>query len=296
MCNALGYKKVVEVYSMLGLGKQSGIRLPRENAGIVPGSKRWKDKNKGQTMTPAFTGMMGIGQGFCQATPLQMAAIVSTIANGGKYYQPRIISKVVDGLSRKTKSYAEDPKVDLIKEGISAAQIKTIRKGMKLAADAGTARRAKPKNVEIGAKTGTAQTTDQGKTTHVAWTAAFAPYGNPRYAVVVAVKRGGSGGKVAGPIVRTIIQGLIEKENGKHFRVSKSKPYAGHQKLIDEITIGEENPFASILIDEGETGNEAEGFSIVPSNPEPYTDAPKPSIEAEADSRGSQIPKKTNTP
>lgn len=287
ICNILKYKKMVEVYTMLGLGKQTGIELPRENAGIVPGNQRWKDQNKGKTMTPAFTGMMGIGQGFCQATPLQIAAVVSTIANGGKHYTPRIISKVHNSLTGTTTTH-QSKVISLKEEGINLKYLANIREGMKLAADAGTARRAKPKDIEIGAKTGTAQTTDQGIKTHVAWTAAFAPYDNPRYVVVVAVKRGGSGGKVAGPIVRTIIQGLMDKEAGKRYRIAKSEPYSGHQKLIEEITIGEDNPFAAMIIDDGETGNEAEALGVTTDTANPTMDAPKPSIAPVADQRGSQ--------
>jgi len=294
ICNTIGYKKMVEVYTMLGLGQQTGIRLPRENAGIVPGSARWKERNKGQRMTPAFTGMMGIGQGFCQATPLQMATVLCTIANGGHHYKPRIISKVHNTLTGKTKTYENKP-LDLKLEGIKPEYLEHIREGMRMAAEKGTARRAKPKEIAIGAKTGTAQTTDQGIKTHVAWTAAFAPYDNPRYVVVVAVKRGGSGGKVAGPIVRTIIQGLMDKEAGKRYRIAKSKPYAGHQNLIEEITIGED-PLASIVIDEGETGDEAEDLGVTSTTAAPTGDAPKPSIDPEADRRGSQQPAQPNSP
>lgn len=287
VCNSIGTQNTVNAYTMLGLGVQSGIRLPRENAGIIPGSARWKKRNKNEKMTAAFTGMMGIGQGFCQATPLQVAAVVSTVANGGKYYKPRIISKVHNTLTGETTSYGVPP-LDLQLEGVKPSHLKSIRQGMRLAADAGTAKRAKPENITIGAKTGTAQTTDQGIKTHVAWTAAFAPYDNPRYAVVVAVKRGGSGGKVAGPLVRTIIQGLMDKEAGKRFRVSKSKPYAGHQELIDEIILDGEDPLSGIIIEEGETGDEAEETGITSDSTPTSENAPKPSIEPEADSRGSQ--------
>jgi len=296
--NKIGYKKVVEVYQMLGLGSQTGIELPRENAGVVPGSQRWKTRFPNERMTDALTGMMGIGQGYCQATPLQLAAVVSTIANGGKYYQPHLIKKITNSLTNTTKITTPTVKVNLLKEGVLPKHLATIRYGMRLAATAigGTARRACPEDVIIGAKTGTAQTTDMGVKTHVAWTVAFAPFKNPRYVVVVAVKRGGSGGKVAGPLVKLILTALLEKDKGQRLHLAKTKPYRGHLELIPEIVVDEENPLTE-LFDDGETGDEA--ASIKTSSDKKINqprNQPTPSITPEVDERGSVIPKAIPVP
>ncbi len=294
ICNTIGYKKVVEVFQMLGLGSQTGIRLPREARGILPGSIRWTKNYPESRMDNAKTGMMGIGQGDCQATPLQIASIFSAVANGGKYYQPRIISKVTNTYTKKSKNYAQPAKLNLLTEGIEEGHLTTIRYGMRLAATAvgGTARRTCPKDMIIGAKTGTAQTTDQGVKTHVAWAAAFAPYDNPRYVVIVAVKRGGSGGKVAGPLVNLILSGLFEIEVGKKHKLAASKPYIGHQDLIEEIIIPSINPLNSIF-DDGETGDEAEAIEIVRKDKKPIFNLSKPKITPKIDERGLQkvIPK-----
>jgi penicillin-binding protein 2 len=299
IANKIGYKKMVETYQMLGLGRQSGIRLPRENSGVVPGSSRWEKRFPDETMTDAFTGMMSIGQGYCQATPLQVASFISTIANGGKYYQPRIILKSKNELIREEHSFKEPVKIDLLQEGLTKEHLETIRYGMRLAANArgGTAGRAKPdtEGVIIGAKTGTAQTTDRGIKTHVAWTAAFAPYENPRYVVVVAVKRGGSGGKVAGPLVKLILESLFEIEKGKNVKLHKTKSYPGHMNLIEETIIPEDSNIASYFVD-GETGDEASAVTIIKPKRNPNSDtnlnSPVPSITPEVDSRGSVKPKK----
>lgn len=299
IANKIGYKKMVETYQMLGLGKQSGIRLPRENSGEVPGSSRWKKRYPGETMTDAFTGMMSIGQGYSQATPLQVAAFTSAIANGGDYYQPRIIHKTKNALLREERNFSEPAKIQLLQEGLTKDHLTTIRYGMRLAANTpgGTAGRAKPDNgIIIGAKTGTAQTTDKGIATHVAWTAAFAPYKDPRYVVVVAVKRGGSGGKVAGPIVRLILEALFEIEKGKKVKLTQSKPYRGHMDLIEETIIPEDSNISSFFVD-GETGDEASSVTIIKPKRNPNTDTdlprPEPAITPEVDSRGSIKPKKT---
>jgi penicillin-binding protein 2 len=249
-------------------------------------------------MTDAFTGMMSIGQGYCQATPLQVASFISTIANGGKYYQPRIILKSKNALLREERSFKQPAKIDLLQEGLTKEHLETIRYGMRLAANArgGTAGRAKPdtEGVIIGAKTGTAQTTDRGVETHVAWTAAFAPYENPRYVVVVAVKRGGSGGKVAGPLVKLILESLFEIEKGKKVKLHKTKSYAGHMDLIEETIIPEDSNIASYFVD-GETGDEASAVKTIKPKRNPNTESniytPVPSITPEVDSRGSVKPK-----
>ena len=299
IANKIGYKKMVETYQMLGFGKQSGIELPRENAGEVPGSSQWFKRYPDETMTDAFTGMMSIGQGYTQATPLQIGAAISAIINGGKYYQPRIIFKSVNALLRKEHSFKQPAKIDLLQEGITLEQLETIREGMRLAANSpgGTAGRAKPstEGIIIGAKTGTAQTTDLGEKTHVAWTVAFAPFEDPRYVVVVAVQRGASGGKVAGPLVKLILESLFEIEKGKQVKLQKSKPFAGHMDFIEETVIPEDSNIASFFVD-GETGDEASAVKIIKPkrNPNLEPTAPEPSITDEADSRGSANPNNPN--
>ncbi|MFC4992821.1 penicillin-binding protein 2 [Rubritalea tangerina] len=293
IANTIGTQKMVDTYQMLGLGQASGIRLPKESEGIVPGSAQWRRDNRNKSMTPALTGMLSIGQGDSEATPLQMAAVVSAVANGGKLYQPRIVRKVSHPdlgiqISNKPKL-----KANLIQQGLAPNHLESIRKGMFLAANkvGGTARRAAPDEVEIGAKTGTAQTSDLGIKTHVAWTVAFAPYDNPRYVVAVAVKRGGSGGKVAGPLVKLILTGLFAQEAGDTLPLKKQTPYVGNTDLIEEISLPDDNPLAAAFMADGETGDEASSIVIIHPEPEEPEELPQPTIRAEIDSRGSVIPR-----
>ena len=216
IANILGTEKMVNTFKLLGLGKETGIRLPKESSGIVPGSSEWRRRSRKNNITPALNGMLSLGQGDSEASPLQLATLVSAVANGGRLYQPRIVREVSHPDLGIQISNRPKLKVDLIKEGLQPAHMETIRDGMHRAAHkvGGTARRAVPEGIQIGAKTGTAQTSDLGMKTHVAWTVAFAPYDDPRYVVVVAVKRGGSGGAVAGPLVKLILTGLFAQENG----------------------------------------------------------------------------------
>ncbi len=125
LANTIGWKAMVEGCQLVGIGLRTGIKLPKEDAGILPGSNAWRNANPGLTMTPALSAFLSIGQGDSLATPLQMCAVTACVANGGKYYQPRIVKQAVaeDGVI----VIADTPEleVDLTKEGIKAERNRT---------------------------------------------------------------------------------------------------------------------------------------------------------------------------
>ncbi|MCS5540929.1 MAG: penicillin-binding transpeptidase domain-containing protein, partial [Roseibacillus sp.] len=262
------------------------------------GSAWWRrELHPGESMTPARMAMLAIGQDECEATPLQMAALVACIANGGKYYRPRLIKRVVDPKEGVQVSDIPELKVDLIAEGMNRDQFKNIRLGMWKAANelGGTARRASPRDVEIGAKTGTAQTTDFGKKSHNAWTVAFGPFDQPRYAIAVVVQNGKSGGKVAGPLVRLIFRGLFAAENGLKLPLRRMGEVAGNSEPIEEIALPEGDLLTLAIDEEGETGEEAAEAQLpgTPVRVRPRA-IPLPSITPDADSGTS--PNRQNRP
>jgi penicillin-binding protein 2 len=73
MANTMGTKAMVEGCSLLGFGSITGVELPNENPGMLPGSRAWRTARSEGVMTPALTAMMSIGQGDMLATPIQMA-------------------------------------------------------------------------------------------------------------------------------------------------------------------------------------------------------------------------------
>jgi penicillin-binding protein 2 len=94
----------------------------------------------------------------------------------------------------------------------------------------GTAGHAKSDQIQISAKTGTAQSIDRGKRSNNAWCTAFAPSDEPRYVVTVVVIGGKSGGKVGGPIVREIL------ENIETLPELTAQPVnAGHLESMEEV-------------------------------------------------------------
>ena len=310
MANTIGWKAMVDGCSLVGFGKRTGIELPNEDPGILPGSRLWRNARPGAVITPALTAMMSIGQGDMLATPLQLAAMTTTVANGGKYYQPRVVKKVTadDG----TVLVPDLPKleVDLLRHGVRESDLALIREGMRKAVNeaGGTAGKVRMEEVVVAAKTGTAQTTDNGKKSNNSWMIAFAPFDEPKYAIAVIVQAGGSGGGVCGPLVNTVFTGLFAQENGMRLPLKPQTEYKGHLDRIEaieplkyilaaieasEIPVGETtaaNPDDEI----GETGDEV--GEILPETPignASVVISPRPTITPETYREGQVIPRAT---
>lgn len=263
---------MIESFEMLGFGVKSGILLPEEYEGSFPGSRIWRDNHPGASIAPAALGMMAIGQGATEATPLQICSVTATIANGGRYYQPRIVRRVIgrdleSGEEVILKENIPIVKADLIKEGMTEVQLEVIRKGMWKAVNqpGGTAKRVAMKDVFIAAKTGTAQVSKNPKNSHNAWTTSFAPYDSPRYAVTVMVVNGKSGGAVAGPLVNLIYREIFNLEAGLPTPLRRMGAYAGNFDSFDVIELPEGGVFGIAIDEEGETGNEVDP-ELVPDN------------------------------
>lgn len=313
LANAIGSKAMVEGFEMVGLGKKTGIELPAEKPGILPGSKAWKAANPSAVMTPALGAFVSIGQGDMMATPLQLCAMTSCVANGGKYYQPRLVRKAVN---QEGETVIEDkPKMitDLIQSGVKKEDLDLIRKGMWMAVNepGGTAGRVKMNGIEVAAKTGTAQTIEAGQKSNNSWVMSFAPFSQPKYAVCVLVQHAGSGGGVCGPLVNMIYTGLYAQEQGARMPLTKQGEYAGHTQRIEAIeppkdvlaevlgvAPGEANLTAGLPKIEaanhgeviGENGDEAGDLDVPVAIP--VDDAPllKPTVTPDVDSEGTVIP------
>jgi penicillin-binding protein 2 len=310
MANTMGWKAMVDGCSLVGFGKKTGVELPNEDTGILPGSRSWRAARPGAVMTPALTAMMSIGQGDMLATPLQMAAMVSTVANGGKYFQPRLVKKVTADDGKVLVPDIPKLEVDLLQSGVKETDLILIREGMRKAVNeaGGTAGKVRMEDIVVAAKTGTAQTTDTGKKSNNSWIISFAPFDKPRYAVVILVQAGGSGGAVCGPLVNTVYTGLFAKENGMRLPLKPQTEYKGHLDRIEaieplkdvlasieasEIANGETtaaNPDDEL----GETGEEV--GEVLPDTPlglTPATISPQPTITPETDREGQVIPRAT---
>ena len=300
LANTIGWRSLVDGCQLVGIGKRTGIELPGEKPGILPGSRAWRAANPSAVMTPALTAFVSIGQGDTMATPLQLCAMASCIANGGKYYQPRIVRKAV---SEEGKVVLEDkPKlvVDLIEAGIKPADFELIRKGMWMAVNVpgGTAGKVKMPKMEVAAKTGTAQTTDNGQKSNNSWVISFAPYENPKYAICVLVQNAGSGGGVCGPLVHLIYRGLFAQDEGIKLPLKAQSEFAGNTDRIEAIELPED-VLAAINAtdpadgtDPGETGDEiGEVIPETSTMPADNTLTPTPTLTPGIDDEGTVVPK-----
>jgi len=178
-----------------GFGRVTGIDLPDEVKGLVPG-RSWKRQHRKDAWYEGETLNYAIGQGYLTVTPIQVAGMMAAVANGGSVMRPFIVKKI-DGTP---VSSAKERRVD-----VSESAMKKIREGLfkVINGEGGTGKRARVEGVEMAGKTGTAQN-PQGAT-H-AWFSGFAPYNDPRVCLVVFVEHGGKGGLEASEIARGIFQ------------------------------------------------------------------------------------------
>ncbi len=316
LANTIGWKALVDGCELVNIGKKTGIELPKEDAGTLPGSSAWRSANPTLVMSPVLNAFLSIGQGDTLATPLQICSVAACLANGGKYYKPRIVKKAT---SQDGKTLiADTPKieVDLTKAGIKPSDIELIRRGMWMSTneEGGTSGKVKSAHIEAASKSGTAQTTDNGKKSNNSWVMSFSPYENPKYAVCVLVQNGGSGGGVCGPLVNLIYRGLFARDqNGIKLPLKPLAKALGNtdriEKTIDvpaemiaSVETGDAevipdmqsiNPPPGIITDEitGETGDEA--GDVTPSGKTTLSPniTPTPTITPEVDEEGIVIPK-----
>ena len=250
--NAAGVDAIDKVAAALGIGQKTGIELTHEAAGILPGKEWFAIHDPRERWTDAHTANLSIGQGFVQASPLQMALVGATLANGGTCYYPRLIDRVVDHNGQDVvdpdtgKLVAAGPRVrtNLADLGLTPDQVEHIRHGMwKVVNDpGGTAPKAKLKNIEVAGKTGTAQFWRKGASDNHTWFMSFAPYKDPKIAVIVFIQGAKGGGITAAPIAAHIIEETLALESNKvQVPVKSLEPAKGNFTFINNIDFSSGN-------------------------------------------------------
>lgn len=213
----LGVDKIAKWARAFGLGEKTGIALDDERSGLIPDSA-WKMKRYRQPWYPGETLSVAIGQGYVTVTPLQLANMMAAVANGGKLYQPRLVSKVesVDGATIR----------EFAPELIRTIEMKpdTLNRVHNALADvvrAGTGGMARSPLIEVAGKTGTAQVIEMKGaylkseqlsrfTRDHAWFVSYAPVQSPQVAVAVLVEHGGHGGDAAAPMAKKVFEKFVE--------------------------------------------------------------------------------------
>ncbi len=226
----LGISNIVEYAKIFGLGQKTGIEIAGEATGTIAGENAGNNWYLGQTLSSA------IGQEQNAFTPLQLANYISAIANGGtlnKVSAIKGISNDTQGTQvslKEIEEYASQftgVKNEAKNLGINPDYIKAVKEGMLAVTNeiGGTSYLVfKNSNIQVAGKTGTAQLTS-GSNDGIF--VGFAPYDNPKIAVVAVIKHGGEGTYTAN-VVRPIMEEYFnitqqDKQNEREQNVVDSK-------------------------------------------------------------------------
>ena len=219
----LGIDRISKYAKMFGFGSGTGIELG-EKEGLVP-NRTWKYKQFKEPWYKGETVVTSIGQGYLNATPLQITMMTAAVANGGSVLKPILIKRITDLEGKNTMVASsevisslpfDDEQIGMIRDSlVSAVNDKT-----------GTGYKAKVKHGTVAGKTGTAQVvsskTKSKKKIHMdhAWFTAYYPAEKPEIALTVLIENGGSGGSVAAPAAKKMIdlyyelsRGVIQNDN-----------------------------------------------------------------------------------
>jgi penicillin-binding protein 2 len=207
----MGEKNLIQWTRRYGFGAKTGIELAsEESSGLVP-DEAWKQENLNEPWYVGDTVNMSIGQGYMQATPLQVAVMFAVPANGGDRIKPHLL---------KDNEAAQNWRESL---NLSPRTMETLQKGLRMVVTSGT---GKAMNVSTlppnSGKSGTAE--DPPRKSH-AWFGAYGPVNAPEIVVVAFVENnGGGGGKVAAPIVRQVMEAYFNgiQPSGQAHQVSVS--------------------------------------------------------------------------
>jgi penicillin-binding protein 2 len=218
----LGIDHMHSFLQKFGFGEKSGIDLVGEKAGLLP-SREWKHNQKNQSWYPGETLITGIGQGYYQITPLQLARATATLANKGKVVTPFLVGKMVNAHGTRPGSEIHNHIIPL-----KPNNVKTVIEGMinVVHSARGTAKGInKDISYQIAGKTGTAQVLGikqnakynendiDFKFRDHALFISFAPADDPTIAVAVIVENGGHGGSVAAPIAGQVIKQFLQENH-----------------------------------------------------------------------------------
>jgi penicillin-binding protein 2 len=224
-----GVDRISDMAARLGCGKLSELGLPGESSGNQP-TRAWKQEKIGKSWQHGDTFNLGIGQGYMNATPLQLAVMTARIANGGYEVQPNLLlAKSTPREELGPPAPRDKPTAPSLR--LDPKHLAVIRDGMNQVVNSsqGTANalRARDPALAFAGKTGTAQVkritereramgiTQDSLPWHLRHHALFVCYGpvdNPRYACAVIIEHGQGGGKTAGPIGRDVLAETMKRD------------------------------------------------------------------------------------
>lgn len=196
----LGADKLIEMAQKLGYGSRTNLDFLGESEGNLPSANQ---------LYPGDLANLAIGQGFCEATPVQLAQTVATIVNDGVKVEPYIVSMLTSTDGATVKEFQTRPSVRVM----SRQTAEKLRTMMTAVTQYGTGQAAYVEGFGSAGKTGSAETgrtNTLGKGINHAWFVGYTPLEHPKYVIVVFVEEGMSGGNVAAPIFREIAASILK--------------------------------------------------------------------------------------
>lgn len=198
----IGSEKLIAMAQKLGYGSRTTLDFLGESEGNLP---------EAEQLYPGDLANLAIGQGLCEATPVQLAQTVATIVNDGIKIEPYIVSSLTNPEGVTVKRFHEShPNMRVM----SRQTAERLREMMAAVTQYGTGQAAYVEGLGSAGKTGSAETgrkNTTGQGINHAWFAGYAPLEHPNYVIVVFVEEGMSGSNVAAPIFREIATTILKK-------------------------------------------------------------------------------------
>ncbi|ABR48627.1 Peptidoglycan glycosyltransferase [Alkaliphilus metalliredigens QYMF] len=197
MGQRLGAGNIIEMAKQLGLNEKVGIGL-EETQGNLP---------LGDGLLGPVIGNISIGQGEIEVTPLQINQMTQIIANSGVKKPLFIVDEIIDDQYGTIEAVKRQhaPESTVIDQEITME----LQNMMAMVMAEGTGGRSNELRYDTAGKTGTAQARNRGEDQLHAWFTGYYPLNTPQYAITVLIENGGSGGAVAVPIFREILEEML---------------------------------------------------------------------------------------
>ena len=195
---ALGQDRIRAQAELFGFGRDLSIPMD-----VTPSTYP-------SEMDDAQLGLSSFGQFDVRVTPLQMAMVSASIANGGVLMKPNLIETIISS----NLSVIRAPKPEVLSQPMTSASAESLRAMMVQSVASGVASNAAVSGIEVAGKTGTAENGEGARVT--LWFTGFAPSVNPRVAIALVIEDGGgrdsgaSGNGTAAPVARNFFQAVIK--------------------------------------------------------------------------------------
>jgi penicillin-binding protein 2 len=246
----VGIDRIAAMSRRFGLGVELELELPGARTGLVP-TREWKRATQGVAWQQGETLVHGIGQGFTQVTPLQLAVMTARMVNGGRAIQPHLTRAVGGQLVRGHRPE------DWPLMGIPDAQLRLMADSMagvvnERGGTAWASRLPAELGAAMGGKTGTTQVRritmaerERGlrrqedlpyEWRHHALFVGFAPVENPVYAMSVIVEHGGGGSAAAAPVARDVLIETLTRDPARRTTPPPAPPRPDGPRVAEAAT------------------------------------------------------------